>query len=134
MAVRAFRGSSGFARRAAARLRFRLGCDRSHLFFAAGPSPEKGSQRRDRPARTFNEVVKQLSRALGKGAVEYIPFPEGLREKYQSHTQADIAALRAAGYADLLRRSKSASPGGAGLAERITVESEFNSRMIYFKE
>src|SRR5712664_4170528 len=51
-------------------------------------------------ARTFNEVVKQLSRALGKGAVEYIPFPEGLREKYQSHTQADIAALRAAGYAD----------------------------------
>jgi len=41
-----------------------------------------------------------LAHALGKGAVEYIPFPEGLREKYQSNTQADITALRAAGYAD----------------------------------
>jgi len=48
-------------------------------------------------------VVKQLTHALGKGAVEYIPFPEGLREKYQSHTQADIAALRAAGYADTFK-------------------------------
>jgi ADP-L-glycero-D-manno-heptose 6-epimerase len=44
--------------------------------------------------------VKHLTHALGKGAVEHIPFPEGLREKYQSHTQADIAALRAAGYVE----------------------------------
>ena len=30
--------------------------------------------------------------------VEYIPFPEALQGKYQSFTQADVAALRRAGY------------------------------------
>jgi ADP-L-glycero-D-manno-heptose 6-epimerase len=30
--------------------------------------------------------------------IEYIPFPEALRGKYQSFTQADIGALRRAGY------------------------------------
>ncbi len=33
-----------------------------------------------------------------QGILEYIPFPEVLRGKYQSFTQADIRALRAAGY------------------------------------
>ena len=32
------------------------------------------------------------------GLIEYIPFPEALRGKYQSFTQADISALRDAGY------------------------------------
>jgi ADP-L-glycero-D-manno-heptose 6-epimerase len=71
-----------------------------NLFFASGPVRKGIFNVGTGQARTFNEVVKQLTRALGKGAVEYIPFPEGLREKYQSHTQADIAALRTAGYAD----------------------------------
>jgi len=30
--------------------------------------------------------------------VEYIPFPETLKGKYQSYTQADVASLRRAGY------------------------------------
>ena len=30
--------------------------------------------------------------------IEYIPFPEALKGKYQSHTQADLTRLRAAGY------------------------------------
>lgn len=30
--------------------------------------------------------------------IQYIPFPEQLRGKYQSYTQADIGALRGAGY------------------------------------
>lgn len=43
------------------------------------------------PALPFTE----LHRA---GTIEYIQFPPGLAERYQSYTQADIARLRAAGY------------------------------------
>jgi ADP-L-glycero-D-manno-heptose 6-epimerase len=32
------------------------------------------------------------------GAIEYIAFPHGLAEKYQSFTQADLGRLRSAGY------------------------------------
>ena len=34
--------------------------------------------------------------------IRYIPFPDALRGKYQSYTQADIAALREIGYVDPL--------------------------------
>ena len=34
----------------------------------------------------------------GQGKLEYIPFPEHLKGRYQSFTEADISALRAAGY------------------------------------
>ncbi len=34
------------------------------------------------------------------GIIEYIAFPAELRGKYQSYTQADITALRAAGYSE----------------------------------
>jgi ADP-L-glycero-D-manno-heptose 6-epimerase len=33
-----------------------------------------------------------------QGSIEYIAFPEALRGKYQSFTQADLTRLRAAGY------------------------------------
>jgi ADP-L-glycero-D-manno-heptose 6-epimerase len=72
-----------------------------NLFFAGGPIRKGIFNVGTGQARTFNEVVKQLTHSLGRGAVEYIPFPEGLREKYQSHTQADIAALRASGYKEV---------------------------------
>src|ERR1700687_2696040 len=74
-----------------------------NLFLANGPVRKGIFNVGTGHARTFNEVVRQLTHALGKGTVEYIPFPEGLREKYQSHTQADIAALRAAGYTDTFK-------------------------------
>jgi len=35
--------------------------------------------------------------AAQRGLIEYIPFPEALRGKYQCYTQADLGALRAAG-------------------------------------
>jgi ADP-L-glycero-D-manno-heptose 6-epimerase len=35
---------------------------------------------------------------LGRGRIEYIPFPDELRGKYQSFTRADLATLREAGY------------------------------------
>jgi ADP-L-glycero-D-manno-heptose 6-epimerase len=47
----------------------------------------------DKPALSLAEMVEQ-------GIVEYIDFPEALKGKYQSFTQADISALRAAGYKD----------------------------------
>ena len=61
-------------------------------------------------AQTFNELaaaainsvqgtrhsVKEL---VDKGLIEYIAFPQGLKESYQSFTEADLSRLRAAGYA-----------------------------------
>jgi ADP-L-glycero-D-manno-heptose 6-epimerase len=44
--------------------------------------------------------VLSLAEMVAQGIVEYIDFPEALKGKYQSFTQADIGALRAAGYSD----------------------------------
>lgn len=64
-------------------------------------------------AQPFNDVavavVNSFRRLAGKSAaslqalqkedcITYIPFPEALKGKYQSFTQADITALRRAGY------------------------------------
>jgi ADP-L-glycero-D-manno-heptose 6-epimerase len=38
-----------------------------------------------------------LAGATAKGLIEYVPFPDALRGKYQCYTQADLSALRAAG-------------------------------------
>ena len=48
-------------------------------------------------------VVQGAGRGIGiahhqRGQIEYIPFPEHLKGRYQSYTQADMGALRAAGY------------------------------------
>ena len=66
-------------------------------------------------AQSFNDVavatINTLRKAEGqpelsleelhqKGMISYIPFPEALRGKYQSYTQADIGALRGSGYAE----------------------------------
>jgi len=67
--------------------------------------------------QTFNEVaratINAVRRARGDkpltleelkaaGAIEYIAFPPQLVGKYQSYTQADVGALRAAGYREPL--------------------------------
>ncbi len=62
-------------------------------------------------SQTFNEVAVATVNACRKGEpnlslrqmqgqsiIHYIPFPEMLQGKYQSYTQADIGALRSAGY------------------------------------
>jgi ADP-L-glycero-D-manno-heptose 6-epimerase len=48
---------------------------------------------------TFNDVANAILAWHGKGKIRYIPFPEELKSRYQSFTEADIGALRAAGYA-----------------------------------
>lgn len=46
-----------------------------------------------------NEPALALADLQGRGMIRYIPFPGDLKGKYQSYTQADLTALRAAGYA-----------------------------------
>jgi ADP-L-glycero-D-manno-heptose 6-epimerase len=65
-------------------------------------------------AQSFNDVavatVNECRKACGESPlsldamreqkiIRYVPFPEDLKGRYQSYTQADISALRAAGYA-----------------------------------
>ena len=49
-------------------------------------------------AHTYNEAAQAVIDAMGKGKIEYRPFPEVLKGKYQSFTEADTTALLAAGY------------------------------------
>jgi ADP-L-glycero-D-manno-heptose 6-epimerase len=44
------------------------------------------------------EPALSLAEAVARGCVQYVPFPEALRGKYQAYTQADLAQLRAAGF------------------------------------
>ena len=41
-----------------------------------------------------------LAQMVQQGLVEYVAFPEALKGKYQSFTQADLTKLRSAGYGD----------------------------------
>lgn len=47
-----------------------------------------------------NKAALSLQEMVSQGIVEYIDFPEALKGKYQSYTEADIGKLRAAGYKD----------------------------------
>jgi ADP-L-glycero-D-manno-heptose 6-epimerase len=60
-------------------------------------------------AQTFNQLAAAAINAVQgtdhsarelaqRGAIEYIAFPPGLKERYQSFTEADLTRLRAAGY------------------------------------
>ena len=48
--------------------------------------------------RHAGETPLALADMQRQGVIEYIPFPPELAGKYQSYTQADISALREAGY------------------------------------
>jgi ADP-L-glycero-D-manno-heptose 6-epimerase len=45
------------------------------------------------------EAELPLPDLVGQGLIRYIPFPDDLKGRYQSHTQADLSQLRKAGYA-----------------------------------
>ena len=49
-------------------------------------------------SQTFNEVANAVLAWHGRGEIEYVPFPDHLKGCYQSFTEADISALRKAGY------------------------------------
>ena len=75
-------------------------------------------------AQSFNELAAATINAVQgtrlsaremnqKGLIEYIAFPPALVGKYQSYTQADLARLRAAGYAREFR------PVESGVADYV---------------
>lgn len=49
-------------------------------------------------SQPFNDVANAVLSYHKRGKLEYIPFPDHLKGRYQSFTEADISALRAAGY------------------------------------
>ena len=49
-------------------------------------------------AHQFNEMAQAVLKYFGKGELVYVPFPEVLKGKYQSYTQADTTNLLKAGY------------------------------------
>ena len=48
--------------------------------------------------RSFNDIARILIEQMGEGRIEYIPFPDSLRGKYQSFTRSNIDNLRRSGY------------------------------------
>jgi len=50
-------------------------------------------------ARSFADLAGAVFHALGRdAAIEYVPTPEAIRDKYQYFTEADITRLRDAGF------------------------------------
>ena len=88
-------------------------CVRINLFFLDHPGRSGIFNAGTGNAQSFNDVavatVNTCRKAKGespltlaamreRGIVQYIPFPEDLKGRYQSYTQADVSALRAVGY------------------------------------
>jgi ADP-L-glycero-D-manno-heptose 6-epimerase len=48
-------------------------------------------------AQTFNDVARAVIAHHGRGAIEYVPFPEILRGSYQNFTEASLVNLRECG-------------------------------------
>jgi ADP-L-glycero-D-manno-heptose 6-epimerase len=48
-------------------------------------------------SRTFNEVARCVIATMHHGHIEYIDFPEDLRDRYQDLTRADLHRLQATG-------------------------------------
>ncbi len=69
-----------------------------NLFFALGPSRQGIFNVGTGTSRSFNDIARAAIGLLGRGEIEYIPFPESLLGKYQSFTESDISRLREAGY------------------------------------
>jgi len=88
-------------------------CVNANLYFLDDPGKSGLFNVGTGAAQSFNDVaaatVNACRKAKGespltlpamreRGIIQYIPFPEDLKGRYQSYTQADITALRAAGY------------------------------------
>ncbi len=113
--VKLFEGSHGYANGEQRRDFIHVDdAVRVNLFFQDRPASgiyNVGTGR----AQPFNDValavVNTLRESAGQGPltlahaaeqrlIEYVPFPEALRGKYQAYTQADVTRLRAAGFRD----------------------------------
>jgi ADP-L-glycero-D-manno-heptose 6-epimerase len=72
---------------------------RVNLFFAQGPVRKGIVNCGTGRSRSFNDIARALIACHGSGEIRYRPLPEGLAERYQSFTEADLRGLRGLGYA-----------------------------------
>lgn len=70
-------------------------------------------------SRSFNDIARLLIDWHAGGSIQYIDFPEDLPAAYQSFTEADISALREAGYR---KRFTGLEPGIRKYLEYIEAE------------
>lgn len=54
-------------------------------------------------SQSFNDVANAVLNWHQRGKLSYIPFPDHLKGRYQSFTEADIGLLRGAGYPDAFK-------------------------------
>lgn len=74
-------------------------------------------------ARSFKALIEALFAACGQEArITYVPMPEAIRDKYQYYTQASLANLRAAGYAQPFL---SVEAGVARYVERLAATDRY---------
>ncbi|WP_153108991.1 ADP-glyceromanno-heptose 6-epimerase [Propionivibrio limicola] len=113
--VRLFEGCEGYANGEQKRDFVYVGdVAKVNLFFLDHPEQSGIFNLGTGRAQSFNELAvanvnacralegapkQSLTELLQQGFIEYVPFPEALKGKYQSFTQADLTKLRAAGYA-----------------------------------
>ncbi len=91
-----------------------------NLYFATAPPRQGIFNVGTGLSRSFNDIARILIGLLGQGEIQYIPFPDSLRGKYQSFTESDITRLRAAGYD---REATSLEDGIRQLTEQSGKES-----------
>jgi ADP-L-glycero-D-manno-heptose 6-epimerase len=112
--VRLFEGSHGYANGGQLRdFVFVEDVARVNMFFLDNPDKSGIFNLGTGRAQSFNEVALatvngcralageaalSLEDIIGRGLLEYIPFPTALKGKYQAFTQADLTRLRDAGY------------------------------------
>lgn len=114
--VKLFEGSAGYA--AGEQIRDFISVEdvvKVNLFFLDHPQHSGIFNVGTGRGQTFNEVavatvnacrtregkpVLDLAAMREQGIIHYVPFPEALKGKYQSYTQADMQALRGKGYSD----------------------------------
>ena len=91
--VRLFEGSHGYAagEQPASGI-YNVGTGRAQPFNDVALAVVNTLRARD------GQAALRLSEAVAQGCIEYVPFPEALRGKYQAYTQADSALLRSAGF------------------------------------
>jgi ADP-L-glycero-D-manno-heptose 6-epimerase len=112
--VKLFEGSDGYANGEQKRDFVFVGdVAKVNLFFLDHPEKSGIFNLGTGRAQSFNELAvanvnscrglggepkQSLDELLKQGFIEYIPFPEALKGKYQNFTQADLTKLRQAGY------------------------------------
>lgn len=69
-----------------------------NLWFLANPNKSGIFNVGTGRSEPFNAIANTILEQFPDARLEYTPFPEKLRGRYQSFTQADISQLRAAGY------------------------------------